>query len=301
MINHKGQLYTMGSNFWGQTGHGNSMKTESFVPELVQDLPEGVKVRQVACGFQHMTVLMESGEVFSCGKANQGALGIPLAASKTNKLRRLYKAHSVQGSLRQFNPEMDSSERLPDDVQFVACGQNFTIYVDGAGQVWSSGTSHYGELGQRNFNTYIAPTPVKLPRGVQVAKVACGPHHVVALTREGEVYTWGYAVNGQCGSLGPADLVRASPALQREDRIVALPGKVQLDNTFIATLKRKGRTTFTDCFAGYYDTVLITSAGEAVQFGGDTDKDGYSMPRVLPADKTGSAYDFGLRHAFVLR
>jgi len=69
------------------------------------------------------------------------------------------------------------------------------------GEVYAWGHNGYCELG---FNTTtMSPVPVLVEGSLSkktVVEVACGSHHSIALTNEGEVYGWGQNKNGQVGS-----------------------------------------------------------------------------------------------------
>ena len=67
------------------------------------------------------------------------------------------------------------------------------------GGVYSFGSDYYGCLGNdspEGEDSVSTPGPVDFFTSRPVAQVSCGDAHVVALTREGEVYTWG------CGEFG---------------------------------------------------------------------------------------------------
>ena len=64
--------------------------------------------------------------------------------------------------------------------------------------MYSFGSDYYGCLGCDNAEGDEVCTPVLIEyfSSRPVDKVSCGDAHVVALTRDGEVYTWG------CGEYG---------------------------------------------------------------------------------------------------
>lgn len=69
------------------------------------------------------------------------------------------------------------------------------------GEVYAWGHNAYCELA--NGTTTQSSTPMKVEVGLStkvVVEVACGSHHSVVLTNEGEVYAWGQNKSGQIGS-----------------------------------------------------------------------------------------------------
>ena len=91
------------------------------------------------------------------------------------------------------------------------CGSAHNI-VDEAGQCYTWGKCHYGQLGHGEMNQdERVPRPVEALRGVRLKSVGAGDSHVLAITAEGEVYTWGV---GFYGCLGHGDETsRATPKL----------------------------------------------------------------------------------------
>jgi alpha-tubulin suppressor-like RCC1 family protein len=73
VINSYGNLFTWGSDEYGQLGHGE----ESAYCEL---LPKRVELKDptlaLSCGLSHTIIQSHSGEVFSCGDNTEGQLGI---------------------------------------------------------------------------------------------------------------------------------------------------------------------------------------------------------------------------------
>uniref|UniRef100_A0A8C2K131 Regulator of chromosome condensation (RCC1) and BTB (POZ) domain containing protein 2 n=1 Tax=Cyprinus carpio TaxID=7962 RepID=A0A8C2K131_CYPCA len=73
------------------------------------------------------------------------------------------------------------------------------VSVDG--EVYSWGHNGYSQLGNGTTNHGLTPALVSTNLiSKKVKEVACGSHHTIALTTEGEVYAWGYNNSGQVGS-----------------------------------------------------------------------------------------------------
>lgn len=66
------------------------------------------------------------------------------------------------------------------------------------GQLYSFGSDFYGCLGCDNQegDEVTSPVCVSVFQRCPVQEVSCGDNHVVALTKDGDVYTWG------CGEFG---------------------------------------------------------------------------------------------------
>ncbi|MEQ2252130.1 RCC1 and BTB domain-containing protein 2, partial [Ilyodon furcidens] len=69
------------------------------------------------------------------------------------------------------------------------------------GEVFAWGHNGYSQLGNGTTNHGLTPALVSTNLiSKRVTEVACGSHHTIALTSDGEVYAWGYNNSGQVGS-----------------------------------------------------------------------------------------------------
>ncbi len=84
-------------------------------------------------------------------------------------------------------------------------GKNFTISLKENGTVWSYGLNSNGQLGNDTAigEQCAVPAQVKLNKDTyleNIKQIATGYSHVLALTKQGEVYAWGANTNGQLGT-----------------------------------------------------------------------------------------------------
>ena len=88
-------------------------------------------------------------------------------------------------------------------------------YTQDAGKVFAMGDNRYGELGTTAASS-MQPTPIQVEGldGVKIVQVAAGQHHVLALSDQGEVFSWGWGgssmpgssvAGGSVGALGHGD------------------------------------------------------------------------------------------------
>ncbi|KAL0972652.1 hypothetical protein UPYG_G00192440 [Umbra pygmaea] len=69
------------------------------------------------------------------------------------------------------------------------------------GEVFAWGHNGYSQLGNGTTNHGLTPALVSTNLlNKTVTEVACGSHHTIALTTDGEVFAWGYNNSGQVGS-----------------------------------------------------------------------------------------------------
>lgn len=57
----------------------------------------------------------------------------------------------------------------------------------------------FGRLGHGDCNDVFIPQPIRALSGRSIVKVACGDTHTLAVTAEGELFSFGRNQNGQLG------------------------------------------------------------------------------------------------------
>ncbi|CAM6076815.1 unnamed protein product [Sphagnum tenellum] len=188
LVTSAGQLFTFGDGTFGALGHGD--RKNVYAPREVESL-KGLKTVRAACGVWHTAAVVEvmvgylnastgtCGKLFTWGDGDKGRLG---HGDKEQRLLPTCVAAVVDHNFRQ-----------------VACGFSLTVALTTAGQVFTMGSTTYGQLGDPDADG-------KLPGLVEgklweayVEEIACGAHHVAVLTHRTEVYTWGKGANGRLG------------------------------------------------------------------------------------------------------
>ena len=69
------------------------------------------------------------------------------------------------------------------------------------GQVYSWGHNSYMQLGNGGTTASYKPCLLSKTISFKVTQIACGSHHSLVLTSEGELWAWGYNNCGQVGNL----------------------------------------------------------------------------------------------------
>mmetsp|Transcript_89446 Transcript_89446/g.186878 ORF Transcript_89446/g.186878 Transcript_89446/m.186878 type:complete len:591 (+) Transcript_89446:328-2100(+) len=99
------------------------------------------------------------------------------------------------------------TQKVPGKLQDVIIGPHFIIALDEAGSLMSWGEDKAGCLGLGTDATQVPECKtIKFPqmgnrdgKPPKIISVQCGRHHVVALTEDGQVFTWGDNSGGQLG------------------------------------------------------------------------------------------------------
>ncbi|OAQ93717.1 regulator of chromosome condensation [Purpureocillium lilacinum] len=172
-----------GKESFGYTAGGALIKRQP-VPMLIPGL---LRVTQLVCGANHALALDAAGTVWAWGCGQQNQFG-----------RRLFGRH--QESLRPRPvPVCRSGARL------IASGEYHCFAVgQRRDDVWGWGLNSFGQTGDATSaggDSALLPYPVKIPAlcGQGVAVIAGGAHHSVAITADGQVYTWGRMDGGHLG------------------------------------------------------------------------------------------------------
>ncbi|KAF2748037.1 RCC1/BLIP-II [Sporormia fimetaria CBS 119925] len=201
-------IYTSGRGLQGELGRGPAVEVHPTTrSEQIYDPLPGI-AGDIAAGMYHYVAVVEPDSVYGWGRSKNGQLG------KTEH-------------------KSISQPTLISDVPFwphrVACGQNFTYIVGypGTGEHLVLGEDKHGLQSDAPFDVKgwkdIGATwnaifvlfedgslkawgksnlwslvPPNLP---PLEQIAVGSDHIVAITRDGKVISWGWAVHGNCGPL----------------------------------------------------------------------------------------------------
>eukprot|EP00933_Yihiella_yeosuensis_P038170 TRINITY_DN3211_c0_g2_i1.p1 TRINITY_DN3211_c0_g2~~TRINITY_DN3211_c0_g2_i1.p1 ORF type:complete len:585 (+),score=72.77 TRINITY_DN3211_c0_g2_i1:42-1796(+) len=217
-ISASGSVLGWGSNEFGQLGNGATTAYLSPLPVL-----KGIRVQTVAAGWFHSAAVTDAGQVICWGFNKQGQLG-----DGTTETR--------------FSPVV----AIEGGATAIACGWRHTLAVMSSGKVYSWGANDSCQLGfPSNAETNAAGIenrllPSEVPDLSNARSVAAGYVHSLALTHQGEVFSWG--TNDQ-SQLGDGSLEnRHSPAKIIESGVCMIA-------------------------SGYSHCVALTKAGEVLTWG----------------------------------
>jgi alpha-tubulin suppressor-like RCC1 family protein len=169
-----GTVWTWGYNLYGQLGLGY---TNSFENTPV-NVPSLSGIIRIAAGNTHTTVLKNDGTVWSFGRNLSGQLGDGTTAQRATPVR-------VSGL---------------SGVVDIAAGPEggHTLALKSDGTVWAWGAANDGQLGE-GTNVSKRLTPVQVTNLNQVAAIAAGASHSLAMKSDGTVWVWGRNQSGQLG------------------------------------------------------------------------------------------------------
>lgn len=184
-------MYTWGHAGNGRLGVGASERLA--VPEREKYLfpvPQVIKtlepVKQISCGADHTVAYGASG-VWSWGCGSGGKLGLGDTLDRTDpclvpRLRGKFVTQVVAATWHSmalvYYPPMF-----------------------GGGWVYTWGSGYHGQLAQGTRQVLLHAETIPYFQQVHtlIKFIAAGSHHCAAVTRDGELYTWGSNVNGCLG------------------------------------------------------------------------------------------------------
>ncbi|KAL8593917.1 hypothetical protein ACOMHN_032338 [Nucella lapillus] len=183
----------------------------SFEPRRIETLC-GKKILDIAFGSgPHVLVVIDGGEVWTWGHNGYCQLGNGSSSTIQHSTQHTTPQHTTQHNATQRNTTQHNA------TQHNTTHNGVTLYdATPGGEVWSWGHNGYCQLGNGSSSHGVQPVSISFYISHEVKSVACGSHHSMALTAEGEVYAWGQNNCGQVGNGTTANQPtprRVSPAL----------------------------------------------------------------------------------------
>ena len=208
-----GSVYSWGSNNKGQLGTGDKHPNKSETPvRVVKGQYSGTtylgdaagrRVIQVAAGRRASLALTQDGLVYAWGENHSGELGNGGQGSvKVTAPVRVLKGEYNGTTYLGDNPSNPIIQVSMGDHISVALAQDGTVYTWGKGKDGQLGN---GVLADKNLpvrvlkGEYEGTTYLGDAASNPVSMVAAGGHHVLALTSDGRVWSWG---TNKAGALG---------------------------------------------------------------------------------------------------
>ncbi|KAI0035809.1 RCC1/BLIP-II [Vararia minispora EC-137] len=202
-----GRLFVWGCGDFGQFGLGPNMLQEFSKPKKQTWVEEKIKegafgsdeagIIAIAAGGMHTLFIDENGTIWSCGVNDDAALGratkdVP-DPDQPEKFLNSDILSTIPHPLQSLVDEGFKAVK-------VAAGDSISaaISVTGELRVWGSFRANEGSLG---FASGLQQQliPKKVLENEQCVQVATGNNHLLVLTTQGHIYSWGAGEQGQLG------------------------------------------------------------------------------------------------------
>ncbi len=220
LVTNDGNLWGVGSNFYGALGLGSDSKTYETPIKLTLS-----SVANVAVGSENSLVLLDDGSLWAMGRNRDGQLGVgnrnevrvptrivdggvqAMAVGYTHALfvkddGSLWGMGSnEEGALGIGDPGQVGSQLVPvmiapSGFASVSLGDWSSFALKADGSLWAFGRNEFGQLGDgTNLSRWL---PIQIVSG-GVVQVDAGNLHTVFLKGDGSVWTMGYNRQGQLG------------------------------------------------------------------------------------------------------
>ncbi|KAF1947886.1 RCC1/BLIP-II [Clathrospora elynae] len=234
----QGSVRTDGSGQWGELGRGNDVTSvvyAIFDPAPFIPIASSGRVIDLAAGVWHYVAIVDDGSVYGWGKARLGQLGEELSGKVTVPTK-------IEG--------------IPFKPAKVVCGKDFTYLVG------DPSTGEHTLLGRDKFNIISnMPADVKgwkdigatwhaifvlfdggsliawgkenmwqlLPPNLPpLDKIAVGSDHILALTKDRKLISWGWGKHGNCGDLSKIEHEVKNDMVSGFWSEIDIPGQVEM-------------------------------------------------------------------------
>ncbi|EDV29146.1 uncharacterized protein TRIADDRAFT_20215, partial [Trichoplax adhaerens] len=212
-----------------------------FTPQKLNIFKGEDRATQVSAGKTHYAVVTVEKGVFTWANTQGGQ---QMAGQLGHSDKASYR---VPKRVEIFHNEV---------IKQAVCGDEFTLFLSDNGALYSCGSNYYGCLGleeneenEEDDDGYVlSPTAIELFSNIKISQITCGESHVLALTDDKEVYSWGC---GEFGRLG----------LGSEDDYFS-PQKVKINQVCLAG---KGLIKSVHCGSDF--SFLLTISGRVIAFG----------------------------------
>jgi alpha-tubulin suppressor-like RCC1 family protein len=192
-----GTVYSWGINDYLQLGHPSiSKEGHRSTPGEIDSsgVLKNRVVLKISASNVHGLALTSDRIIFAWGYNNYGRLGDGTTIDRASPVR--------------VKMEAFGDKKVVD----IAAGMSASYAITEDGKVWSWGYNFYGQLGDLSVEDRYIPAPVydgDVIKGKKIVKLSAS-HHVLALSSDGKVFSWGYAAENALG-IGHAVLNQRKP------------------------------------------------------------------------------------------
>ena len=227
----EGRIFVWGENSTGQLGDGSILN--KTVPTDITgqfDLETNEVIVVISLGAVHSAAFTSKGRLFTWGGNAYGQLGDGTGGIKVNPTE-----------ITQFLTYTEGEFIIGIDL-----GRYNTVVLTSKGDVYTFGLNDRGQLGDGTLDNKNTPTDIKAQFSLEpeetFIKVASGYSHMLLITSQHRIFTWG---DNEFGQLGDGDTVHKSTPIEITSQLAFQEGEtvnsIALGDGYTAMITSLGR------------------------------------------------------------
>ena len=173
ILKNDGTLWGCGKNDYGQLGLGDTTHRYTFT-QITTNVND---IKSVYCGKNHTFMLKNDGTLWSCGRNEDGQLGLG-----DSNHRNTFAQVTINA----------------DDIKEIYCGDYHTFILKNDGTLWGAGYNGYGQLGLGDSNNRTTFTQITTNTD-DIKEICCGSCYTFILENDGTLWSTGQNGYGQLG------------------------------------------------------------------------------------------------------
>lgn len=231
-LTNKGNLYVIGNNVAGELALEGILS--NYIPININDrfnLDLDEEIIDVNIGARHGGIITSKGRVFTWGYNEYGQIG-------NNTIDN------------QFIPvDITDNFNLQENEYIIKIdfNQNNSSAITSLGNVYLWGANNYGQIGDGTNQMRLIPTKISQNINEIVVDITIGYSHVLAVTSQNNIYSWGSNLSGELG----------------DNTFVSSNLPINITNNFELEYNEK----ITSISAGNTFSIVSTSLGNIFTFG----------------------------------
>jgi alpha-tubulin suppressor-like RCC1 family protein len=220
-----GKMYTLGSNERGQCGILELKDSPRDTPHLVEWKSN---FTDISTGSHHTVAVTDDGKLVGFGYNKNLQLGKPQEWVHYSPPSLPFVPFGTYHEVRKSEQERFASKSWNDTTEYVTqyahtnpavidffqrnsirvtrveCGDEFTFAFDESGNIYGFGDGGRGQLARNPPRSHVNPTvihraPFDDGGASNITTLSCGTSHCMAMTKSGELWSWGWNGQGECG------------------------------------------------------------------------------------------------------
>ena len=218
------------------------------------------RITDIQCGGEHTVFLTSNFDAFVCGNNSHKQciknarddvdhISTPILMAKDIKIIAVGHYTTIllsnKGNIESYGQILKKNSNHQEyfkenniNIINVKAGASFVLCLTDKNTVYSFGTNWTGQCGYNTERDNDKMQPYNIDVDVDIIDIICGGHHSILLTKQNNIYTFGYNKYNQCSSICTA---RAIFVPHMSDKVN------ELGNDYFIT----------KIYALYYETIYI--------------------------------------------